>query len=76
VPHWALSEWKEGKPYPVQFDSDKVWLARTLFPVKIDRADNPVRLSYRPSACISYSEWPDNPELREGDYLETVAEKI
>lgn len=32
-PAWARGEWKDGKPYPVQFASDAEWLANTRFNV-------------------------------------------
>lgn len=59
-PAWSREEWKDGKTYPVQFDSDADWLANTFFPVT--KAGD---LSKRPSDCRSYPTWPDNPELRE-----------
>lgn len=58
-PAWAAKEWKDGKPYPVQFKDDADWLAHTEFPVTRSG-----RLSDRPSACLSRPTWPDNPELR------------
>jgi hypothetical protein len=59
-PDWARKEWKDGKPYPVQFKDDADWLAHTKFPVT-----SAGKLSKRPSACISTPTWPGNPELRE-----------
>lgn len=57
-PEWASGEWKDGKPYPVQFASDADWLSHTIFRTNKDgtlreRAD-----------CESHPTWPDNPELR------------
>jgi hypothetical protein len=59
VPSWARGELKDGKPYPVQFASDKDWLENTLF--QVTKAGN---LSNRHSYCESHPTWPDNPELR------------
>lgn len=59
VPSWARKEWKDGKPYPVQFDSDRDWLANTFFSVTTSG-----RLSRREKHCRSNPTWPDNPELR------------
>ncbi len=58
-PAWARDEWKEGRPYPVQFKDDADWLAHTEFPVTTKG-----RLSARPSDCRSRPTWPFNPELR------------
>ena len=58
-PAWAKLPWKEGKPYPVQFESDADWLANTRFAV-----DAQGRLDGRVSHCHSSPTWPDNPELR------------
>jgi hypothetical protein len=58
-PDWASKEWKDGKPYPVQFKDDGDWLANTLFTVKENG-----RLDRRVSECQSYPTWPNNPELR------------
>ncbi len=60
-PAWARKEWKDGQPYPLQFDSDADWLAHTLFPVKNDGG-----LTLRNLSCQSNPTWPDNPELRKG----------
>lgn len=60
VPQWARKPRDNGEPYPVQFASDKEWLARTLFPVTVrkggklgdhTRADN--------AHCRSFPSWPD-----------------
>lgn len=59
VPSWAQREWKDDKPYPLQFDSDRDWLANTFFPVTASG-----RLSKREKYCQSNPTWPDNPELR------------
>lgn len=59
-PDWARKEWKDGKPYPLQFDSDADWLAHTRFAVT-----KAVRLDARASDCESSPTWPDNPELRQ-----------
>lgn len=58
-PAWAKAEWKDGKPYPVQFKDDAEWLANTRFAVKKDG-----RLNMRVNHCMSDPTWPDNPELR------------
>lgn len=58
-PDWTRKPWKDGKPYPVQFDSDADWLAHTRFAVRRDG-----RLDQRVKACQSNATWPDNPELR------------
>lgn len=58
-PEWANKPWKDGKPYPVQFDSDADWLAHTSFAVRNDG-----RLDGRVHRCESVPTWPDNPELR------------
>lgn len=58
-PDWANEPRPNGKPYPVQFDSDADWLANTTFAVKTDG-----RLDARVNRCESNPTWPDNPELR------------
>lgn len=58
-PVWARNPWKDGKPYPIQFDSDKDWLAHTEFPV----GPNGKLLVGKGHACQSSPTWPDNPEL-------------
>lgn len=58
-PTWANKEWKDGKPYPVQFESDAEWLANTRFEVRVNG-----RLDMRIKSCHSTPTWPDNPELR------------
>ena len=58
-PQWANKEWKEGQPYPVQFDSDTEWLAHTRFAIRTNG-----RLDMRVKRCESNPTWPDNPELR------------
>lgn len=59
-PAWANAEWKDGKPYPVQFRSDAEWLANSRFAVLKDgRLDRSVR------ECHSHPTWPDNPEMAE-----------
>jgi hypothetical protein len=58
-PDWARKEWKDGKPYPVQFDSDADWLAHTRFAVRKNG-----RLDPKSNECHSLPTWPDNPELR------------
>lgn len=58
-PAWAKEEWKDGKPYPLQFKDDADWLAHTRFPVtKAGEVDQ------RAGYCESTPTWPDNPELR------------
>jgi len=58
-PKWAKAEWKDGKPYPVQFASDKEWLEQTLFAVTAKG-----NLDHRVIECRCSPTWPDNPELR------------
>jgi hypothetical protein len=58
-PAWSNKEWKDGKPYPVQFASDAEWLANTDFAVRKDG-----RLDQRVKFCYSNPTWPNNPELR------------
>lgn len=60
LPAWSRAEWKDGKPYPLQFASDADWLANTEFPItstgRLARGAN--------VHCISHPTWPENPELR------------
>ena len=63
VPQWAKKEWKDGKPYPLQFDSDADWLAHTRFHVTSGG-----KLSESNDFCESSPTWPDNPELRREDF--------
>lgn len=58
-PAWSRKEWKDGKPYPLQFADDADWLAHTRFCVRKDG-----RLDMRYKACESSPTWPNNPELR------------
>lgn len=58
-PAWADREWKDGKPYPVQFSDDQDWLANTSFAVRQDGY-----LDQRCKHCHSRPTWPNNPELR------------
>lgn len=58
-PEWANKPWKDGKPYPLQFDSDADWLANTTFAVRKNG-----RLDHRVQDCQSNPTWPDNPELK------------
>lgn len=57
-PKWARKEWKDGKPYPLQFKDDADWLAHTIF-----RTNRDGSLHARAS-CESSPTWPNNPELR------------
>ena len=59
-PEWAGKEWKDGKPYPLQFRDDNDWLANTKFAVRLDGS-----LDGRVKYCESHPTWPDNPELRQ-----------
>ncbi len=61
-PLWSSGTWKDGKPYPVQFESDAEWLANTRFAV-----NSAGRLDQRAKFCESSPTWPDNPELRRKD---------
>ena len=57
-PAWARKDWKDGKPYPVQFHSDQDWLNHTRFRTRQDG-----RLDQRVSVCQSVPTWPNgNPE--------------
>lgn len=58
-PTWARGMWRDGKDYPLQFDSDADWLANTRFAVLRNG-----RLDHRHTECESRPTWPDNPELR------------
>lgn len=58
-PRWANAEWKDGKPYPIQFANDADWLANTYFHVT-----KKGELSERHKYCESRPTWPNNPELR------------
>lgn len=59
-PEWARGEWKDGKPYPLQFADDREWLANTRFAVtKRGTLSKAVR------CCESSPTWPNNPELRQ-----------
>ena len=58
-PNWAKGEWKDGKPYPLQFKDDAEWLANTQFAIKADGS-----LDGRVKECQSKPTWPNNPELR------------
>ncbi len=60
TPAWSKKPLKNGKHYPVQFDSDADWLAHTRFAVRKDG-----RLDKRYGFCQSNPTWPDNPELRQ-----------
>lgn len=60
-PQWTNREWKDGKPYPLQFASDSDWLANTRFWVRKDG-----QISKRHKYCESSPTWPNNPELRTG----------
>lgn len=59
-PGWALKEWKDGLPYPVQYQSDAEWLTLTWFAVNADGS-----LNRKIGSCYAGTPtWPDNPELR------------
>ena len=53
-PKWANKPWKDGKPYSVQFASDREWLENTLFWVRADG-----KLDRRYNDCQSNPTWPD-----------------
>lgn len=59
VPAWARQPRPDGTPYPLQFDSDRDWLANTYF-----RVTGRGKFDERETHCQSYPTWPDNPELR------------
>lgn len=54
VPAWAKREWRDGRPYPVQFASDADWLAHTTFVIRQNG-----RLDRRYKYCESTPTWPD-----------------
>jgi len=54
VPAWAKREWRDGRPYPVQFASDADWLANTTFVIRQNG-----RLDRRCKYCESTPTWPD-----------------
>lgn len=56
VPGWAKQPRPDGSPYPVQFASDRDWLANTRFPVTKGGT-----LANRPGSCESRPTWPDGP---------------
>ncbi len=58
-PNWANGVWKDGIPYPVQFEDDQDWLSHTKFSVTKDG-----KLNEHTNFCKSSPTWPDNPELR------------
>lgn len=58
-PAWANKPMPNGKPYPVQFDSDLDWLEHTDFAIRKNG-----RLDMRVKSCFCSPTWPDNPELR------------
>ena len=57
-PAWASKEWKDGQPYPLQFNDDKDWLANTRF--QTNKAGS---LDSRCNECHSVPTWPNNSEL-------------
>lgn len=60
VPQWARKPRDNGEPYPIQFASDKEWLARTIFPVTVRKGG---KLGDHTRAgnvhCLSFPSWPD-----------------
>lgn len=58
-PKWASGTRPNGEPYPVQFDSDRDWLAHTAFAVTESG-----HLDRRRRKCYANPTWPNNPELR------------
>lgn len=54
VPAWAKQPQPDGRSYPVHFDSDSEWLAKTYFPVTARG-----KLAARPGNCQSHPTWPD-----------------
>lgn len=59
VPAWAKREWRDGRPYPVQFASDAEWLSHTKFAVRSDG-----RLDRRHKCCESTPTWPDGEPVK------------
>jgi hypothetical protein len=57
VPAWARKPMPNGGAYPVQYDSDAQWLARTLFPVITDKKGAVKRSAA--GDCWSHPYWPD-----------------
>ena len=60
VPQWARKPRDNGEPYPVQFASDREWLARTLFPVTVRKGGKLGDHTRAGNAhCRSFPSWPD-----------------
>lgn len=60
VPQWARKPRDNGEPYPVQFASDKEWLARTLFPITVRKGGKLGDHTRAGNAhCLSFPRWPD-----------------
>ena len=58
-PAWANKPRPDGTEYPVQFLSDREWLANTKFYVTPDGT-----VDREMDHCMSSPTWPNNPELR------------
>ena len=56
-PEWAKKPMDNGKPYPLQFENDLVWLENTLFAVRKDG-----KLSEGVKFCQSTPTWPNGKE--------------
>lgn len=62
-PAWTRKEWKDGKPYPLQFKDDADWLSHTIFRTNRDgslhaRADcksSPRLLGRKTMSAISWN---------------------
>lgn len=63
-PSWANRDWKDGKPYPVQFASDRDWLEHTFFSVRQNG-----RLDRRVRTCTSNPTWPEGNPLQQKNPL-------
>jgi hypothetical protein len=74
-PVWARDEWKDGKPYPLQFRDDGEWLAHSYFPVHGFEDD---KSSWRigRGSCLSYPTWPENPELIDNNLARVLGSSV
>jgi hypothetical protein len=54
TPNWAREEWKDGKPYPLQFKNDQEWLENTFFWCTVKG-----ELSKKHRYCESHPTWPN-----------------
>lgn len=66
VPAWSKHPMPDGKSYVVQFDNDKEWLGRTLFPVIVKRGQ--IERLAEIGHCRSFPTWPDGIPEGAGSY--------